>query len=281
MELPIGTVMSRLARAKAWLRGRLLQPAAAAEGAPTGGRPMDCKTARLLLDYARPNNRELDAAETRALEDHLGRLRRLRPAGPRRTPGRRGHRPGHAPGGRARPAARPHPGPAEGGARRPPPALGRLRPAQPSPPRRPCCCSSWACGTGTPIRPAFRRGKAADRKPTTRISPRRPKRWNATLERPGRRDGGAGPELQLSALVVPDQRRRPSDADAGLQQPRRPSRRRWCSSLPDTQFDVNALPAQPATQGRGRTNTSARSRAPGRRPLRPTSSTTRATTWTG
>ena len=33
---------------------------------------MDCKTARLLLDYARPNNRELDAVETRALEDHLG-----------------------------------------------------------------------------------------------------------------------------------------------------------------------------------------------------------------
>jgi len=32
---------------------------------------MDCKTARLLLDYLRPNNRELDAAETRALEDHL------------------------------------------------------------------------------------------------------------------------------------------------------------------------------------------------------------------
>jgi RNA polymerase sigma-70 factor (ECF subfamily) len=29
MELPIGTVMSKLARAKAWLRGRLLQPAAA------------------------------------------------------------------------------------------------------------------------------------------------------------------------------------------------------------------------------------------------------------
>ena len=32
---------------------------------------MDCKTARLLLDYLRPDNRELDATETRALEDHL------------------------------------------------------------------------------------------------------------------------------------------------------------------------------------------------------------------
>ena len=32
---------------------------------------MDCKTARLMLEYAGPNNRELDAAETRALEDHL------------------------------------------------------------------------------------------------------------------------------------------------------------------------------------------------------------------
>jgi Putative zinc-finger len=32
---------------------------------------MDCKTARLLLDYARPNSHELDAAETRAFEEHL------------------------------------------------------------------------------------------------------------------------------------------------------------------------------------------------------------------
>ncbi len=34
MELPIGTVMSRLARAKVWLRGRLWQPAAATESDP-------------------------------------------------------------------------------------------------------------------------------------------------------------------------------------------------------------------------------------------------------
>ncbi len=32
---------------------------------------MDCKTARLLLDYARPNSHELDETETRALEEHL------------------------------------------------------------------------------------------------------------------------------------------------------------------------------------------------------------------
>ena len=34
MELPIGTVMSRLARAKTWLCARLLQPVAAAESNP-------------------------------------------------------------------------------------------------------------------------------------------------------------------------------------------------------------------------------------------------------
>jgi hypothetical protein len=32
---------------------------------------MDCKTARLLLDFARPRAAELDAAETAALDDHL------------------------------------------------------------------------------------------------------------------------------------------------------------------------------------------------------------------
>ena len=32
---------------------------------------MDCKTARLLLDYARPNYHELDETEARALEEHL------------------------------------------------------------------------------------------------------------------------------------------------------------------------------------------------------------------
>ncbi len=32
---------------------------------------MDCKTARLLLDYSRPHPAELDAAETAALEEHL------------------------------------------------------------------------------------------------------------------------------------------------------------------------------------------------------------------
>jgi hypothetical protein len=32
---------------------------------------MDCKTARLLLEYARPHSSELDATETRALEAHL------------------------------------------------------------------------------------------------------------------------------------------------------------------------------------------------------------------
>jgi hypothetical protein len=32
---------------------------------------MDCKTARLLLDYARPSSTELDATEAQALEEHL------------------------------------------------------------------------------------------------------------------------------------------------------------------------------------------------------------------
>ena len=32
---------------------------------------MDCKTARLLLEYVRPRSREVDPAEVRALEEHL------------------------------------------------------------------------------------------------------------------------------------------------------------------------------------------------------------------
>src|SRR5262249_14246403 len=41
--------------------------------ASPGGRPMDCKTARLLLDFARPQARELEPDEAGALETHLDR----------------------------------------------------------------------------------------------------------------------------------------------------------------------------------------------------------------
>ena len=56
------------------------QPAPGAEcrsywpmAAPPGGRPMDCKTARLLLDFARPQAHELVAGRSAALESHLDR----------------------------------------------------------------------------------------------------------------------------------------------------------------------------------------------------------------
>src|SRR5712671_2771679 len=37
-----------------------------------GGRPMDCRTARLLLDFARPGSIELEASELTDLDGHLG-----------------------------------------------------------------------------------------------------------------------------------------------------------------------------------------------------------------
>src|SRR6185437_4010371 len=38
---------------------------------PPGGRPMDCKTARLLLDFVRPQAPELPAEEDGVLQNHL------------------------------------------------------------------------------------------------------------------------------------------------------------------------------------------------------------------
>src|SRR5262249_35675260 len=49
-------------------RSRPCRPTAAAL---VGGRLMDCRTARVLLDFARPRPAELDAADAAALEDHL------------------------------------------------------------------------------------------------------------------------------------------------------------------------------------------------------------------
>ena len=49
---------------------------------------MDCKTARFLLDYARPNSHELDEAEACALSKNIWPAAPTATNKPRRTPGR-------------------------------------------------------------------------------------------------------------------------------------------------------------------------------------------------
>ena len=75
MDLPIGTVMSRLARAKAHLRARLRPASPAAEPSgrrtPGKGRLMDCNLARRLLPFSRPGGADLDAADRAALGHHV------------------------------------------------------------------------------------------------------------------------------------------------------------------------------------------------------------------
>ena len=71
IEAPIGTVMSRLARARGMLRDAWI----AAEG---GRQPMTCEEAEHLLHALIDG--ELDAGHAREVEAHLASLRRLRGA---------------------------------------------------------------------------------------------------------------------------------------------------------------------------------------------------------